>query len=185
MRHSKLKKHSSLHSENRHRNRNYKRKTRNLVFQIIFIIILAFVAIKFVKKEEEKPKIKGISEEEQKQIIRNEMQENNTNQQISSKSNEKKLRIPNTTTQGVVFTEATISYLEDKNQTIINLKVKNYGDEVNNQRFLLGLTNKEEKILETTYVDIQYLDTNQQTKLNIVLDKDLRETEEIQLLEEN
>ena len=42
-------KRSILHSTERHNNRNYKRRIRNLFFEIAFIIVLTFVAIKFIK----------------------------------------------------------------------------------------------------------------------------------------
>ena len=68
-------KRSVLHSQERHRSRNYKRRVRNLFLEITFIIILAIVAIKFVKKDEDKPKVSGIGNHEQQQIIDQQMGE--------------------------------------------------------------------------------------------------------------
>ena len=67
-------KHSVLHSTERHNNRNYKRRIRNLFFEITFIVIFTYVAIKFVNRDGQQPKVSGLSIEEQQQIIDNEMQ---------------------------------------------------------------------------------------------------------------
>ena len=124
MRHAKSGNHSILHSEKRHRSRRYKRKIRILFVQIIFIIILIFVAIKFVKNDEEKPKVTSLSAEAQKEIINNELQQENQNKE----ENVKKLKIPDISTQGVSILSAKLEYVQKEDKTIVSIDVKNYAE---------------------------------------------------------
>lgn len=177
MRHSRKSGNSNLHSENRHRNRNYKRRVRNLFLEIIFITILIFIANKFIKNDEEKAHVKQLSVENQKQQIEKELQENNI-----KKDNTKELEIPQQDKKGIRITKVNITC--DKDKTIIDFVVKNYNEEETGELLLVGLLNNSAKIIEKIYVDVPILKSQQQTKINLVVDKDLTEAERIELLEE-
>lgn len=177
MRHSRKIRNSNLHSENRHRNRNYKRRVRNLFLEIIFITILIFIANRFIKNDEEKAHVKQLSVENQKQQIEKELQENNI-----KKDNTKELEIPQQDKKGIRITKVNITCDEDK--TIIDFVVKNYNEEEAGEMLLVGLLNNSAKIIEKIYVDVPTLKSQQQTKINLVVDKDLTEAEKIELLEE-
>ena len=110
-------KRSILHSTERHNNRNYKRRIRNLFFEIAFIIVLTFVAIKFIKKDDQMPKVSGLTVEEQKQIIDEEMNQESKNQE----SEEKEIKAPNENGQELKITKATIKY-DEKSNTLYLLK---------------------------------------------------------------
>lgn len=181
MRRKRNEKHSILHSGERHRNRNCKRQIRNLFLEIIFIIILSIVAIKFVKKEEEKPKITTLGIDRQKEIINNEM---NTIQEIIKDEKSQELKIPEIKQEGISIIKASLQYIENENQTIIKIDVKNYGDNIGDARFLLALIDNNEKTIEETYVNVPKLEKNQETRLNIVLNNDLRETNRVEIRKE-
>lgn len=183
MRHSRKKIHSNLHSENRHRNRNYKRRVRNLFLEIIFIIILIFVANKFIKDDEEKAQVTQLSVETQKQQIEEELQKNDLNNLKPKESNNTiELEVPKENKEEIQIIKANITYNEEK--SIVDLIVKNNSQEKTSTRFLIGFLDKNQKIIETTYMDVPMLESQQQTKVNIVIDKDLTGAKKIQLLKE-
>lgn len=182
MRHSRKSRNSNLHSENRHRNRNYKRRVRNLFLEIIFITILIFIANKFIKNDEEKAHVKQLSVENQKQQIEKELQENNIKKDNTKKENTKELEIPQQDKKGIRITKVNITC--DEGKTIIDFTVKNYNEEEAGEMLLVGLLNNSAKIIEKIYVDVPILKSQQQTKINLVVDKDLTEAEKIELLEE-
>ena len=170
---------SVLHSEKRHRTRNYKRRLKNLLIELILIIILIFVATKFVKKDEEKPEIKKITAEEQKEIIKEQLEEKNNNK------NEKELKIPEIETRGLEFTKATVNYIKESQQSIINVDIKNNDSAIEDARILIAILDENKQELQQTYIDIQYLGEGQQTRVSIVIDKDLSNAYEIETREEN
>lgn len=170
---------SVLHSEKRHRTRNYKRRVKNLIIEIAIIILLIIVGIKFVKKDEEKPEITKITAEEQKEIIKEQLEENQYNK------NEKELKIPEMETRGLVFTKATINYIEESQQSIINIDVKNNDTAIEDARILIAILDENKQEIQQTYVDIQYLGEGQQTRVSIVINKDLSNAYEIETREEN
>lgn len=172
-------KRSVLHSEQGHRHRNYKRRMRNLLIEITFIVILTFVAIKFTKKDEQIPTVSGLSQEEQQQIIEDEI-----HQEVPKEEVQKQIILPSQDEESIIIVKAVLNYQRKNNQTIINFDVKNQGDAIDEYRLLIGLLNNENKTIKTTYLNIQYLEKNQQVRINIVLDGDFSETEEIKLLNE-
>lgn len=169
---------SVLHSEKRHRTRNYKRRLKNLIIELILIIILIFVATKFVKKEEDKPEIKRITAEEQKEIIKEQLEEK------QNSKNENELKIPEMKEQEIVITKATMSYETNKNQTIINIEVVNYGKDAFSNRIPINLVNDDGEILEETYVNIQELEPKEHIRLNIVCEGNLSEATKIEIRDE-
>ncbi len=173
-------KRSILHSTERHNNRNYKRRIRNLFFEIAFIIVLTFVAIKFIKKDDQMPKVSGLTVEEQKQIIDEEMNQESKNQE----SEEKEIKAPNENGQELKITKATIKYDEKSNQTILKLNIKNYSTKTVDSTFKISLIDYTEKKLVETYIDINRLNANSETRLNTVLDGDLRNVEKIEIIDE-
>lgn len=182
MKHAKSGNHSVLHSEKRHRSRRYKRKIRILFIQIVFIIILIFVAIKFVKNDEEKPKVTSLSAETQKEIINNELQQENQNKE---EENVKELKIPDISTQGVSILLAKLEYIQKENKTIVSIDVKNYAEKIQDMVLKIAFLNENDELLEETYLRIEYLDENDTTRVNIVIDKDITEAYRIELREEN
>ena len=182
MKHAKSGNHSVLHSEKRHRSRRYKRKIRILFVQIIFIIILIIVAIKFVKNDEEIPKVTSLSEETQKEIINNELQQNNSQKE---EKNIIELKVPDISTQGVSILSAKLEYLQKEDKTIVSIEVKNFADKVEDYVFKIAFLTKEDKLLEETYLRIDYLDKNNTTTINSVIDTDITEAYRIELREEN
>lgn len=170
---------SVLHSEKRHRTRNYKRRLKNLVIELILIIILIFVATKFVKKDEEKPEVTRITAEEQKEIIKEQLEGKTNNK------NEKELKIPKTETRGLEFTKATVNYIKESQQSIINVDIKNNDSAIEDARILIAILDENKQELQQTYIDIQYLGEGQQTRVSIVIDKDLSSAYEIETREEN
>ena len=99
MEENKSRRRSVLHSEKRHRTRNYKRRVKNLIIEIAIIILLIIVGIKFVKKDEEKPEITKITAEEQKEIIKEQLLQKPDNKK------EKELIIPEMKEQEIDFKE--------------------------------------------------------------------------------
>ena len=169
-----------LHSTERHNNRNDKRRLRNLFLEITFIIILTYVAIKFVNRDEQQPKVSGLSTEEQQQIINNEMQ-----QKPEIKEKSKEIKVPEKGGNDLQIIKAILNYNQNNNQTIINLDVKNYGEAIEESKLLLALMDSEGKTIVKTYAKVQYLGKNQQTRVNIVLEGDFSATENIETREEN
>ena len=182
MRHAKRRNNSVLHSEKRHRSRRYKRKIRILFIQIIFIMILIFVAIKFIKNDEEKPKVTNLSAEAQKEIINNEIQQENQNKE---EEKFKELKIPDISTQGVSILSAKLEYVQKEDKTIISIDVKNYAEKVDDYVLKIAFLTQEDELLEETYIRIEYLDENDTTRINTVIDKDITEAYKIELREEN
>lgn len=170
---------SVLHSGERHRNRNYKRRIRNLFLEISFIIFLIFVSKKIIKKEEDKPTIQAISTEEQQQIIDDQMQETESNNNDTIE-----LKVPESE-KGVVIVKATLKYVENDNQTIINIDVKNYEEKIEGTVILISLIDENGKSIEDATVNIGELDKDQQTRVNIVLENDLSSAKEIKIIEVN
>lgn len=169
---------SVLHSEKRHRTRNYKRRLKNLIIELILVIILIFVATKFVKKEADKPEVKKITAEEQKEIIKEQLQERPNNQI------ENELIIPKMEGQEIVITKATMSYETNKNQTIINIEAINYGEDVLSNKIPINLVDNDGKIIEETYVNIQELEPQGHIRLNIVCEGNLSEATKIEIRDE-
>lgn len=169
-----------LQSTERHNNRNYKRRVRNLFIEIIFIAILTFVAIKFVKKDDQIPKVSGLTVEEQKQIIEEEMNQETETQD----SEEKEIKTPKENGQELKITKATIKYDEKSNQTILKLNIKNYSAKTVAETFKISLIDYTEKTLIETYIDINRLNANTETRINTVLDGDFRNVEKIEILDE-
>lgn len=172
-------KRSVLHSEQGHRHRNYKRRMRNLFIELTFIIIFIFVAIKFVKKDEQIPTVSGLSLEEQQQIINKEMQ-----QEIPKEKVQKQIQITNQDGKSIIIEKVILTYLRETNQTIINFDVKNTNETIEESRLYLGLLDNKEKRLKEIYLNVHYLESNQQTRINTVLEGDFSEVDRIQLLEE-
>ena len=183
MRHAKSGNHSVLHSEKRHRSRRYKRKIRILFVQIIFIIILIFVAIKFVKNDEEKPKVTSLSAEAQKEIINNELQQENQ-QTDKETSEQKELKTPDISTQGLSILSAKLEYVQKENKTIVSIDVKNYSEKIQDMILKIAFVNKDDEILEETYLKIEYLNENETTRVNLVIDRDISEANRIEIREE-
>ena len=173
-------KRSVLHSTERHNNRNYKRRIRNLFLEIIFIIVLTFVAIKFIKKDNQMPKVSGLTVEEQKQKIDEEMNKEPEKQE----STEKEIKTPKDNGQELEITKATIKYDAKSNQTILKLNIKNYSAKTVNTTLKISLIDYTEKKLMETYIDINRLNANSETRINTVLDGDLRNVEKIEILDE-
>ncbi len=169
---------SVLHSEKRHRTRNYKRRIKNLIIELILMIILIFVATKFVKKEEEKPEVKKITAEEQKEIIKEQLEEKPNNK------NEKELKIPEVENEEIVITKVTMSYQIDKNQTIMNIEISNYGEDVLSNRIPINIVNNDGVVLEETYVYVQELEPKGHVRLNIVCEGNLSEATGIEIRDE-
>lgn len=183
MRHSRKKSHSNLHSENRHRNRNYKRRVRNLFLEIIFIIMLIFVANKCIKEDEEKVTVTQLSVETQKQQIEEELKKNDLNNLKPKESNNIiEVEVPENDNLGFQIIKVNITYTEGK--SIVDFTVRNSTQETTTTRFYIGFLDKDQKIIETTYVDVPILESQQQTKVNIVIDKDLTGAKKIKSLKE-
>lgn len=171
-----------LHSRERHRNRNYKRRIRNLFLEILFIIIFVFVAIKFVKNDEETPTVKMLGTEEQKEIINNEMKENNDVNHENK--NERELQIPEVEKDGITIIKAVMTFTENQKQSIINIEVMNYGKEKNSKKIPINLVDSSGTVLEETYVNVQKLEPKEQIRLNIVCENNLSEATKIEIRDE-
>lgn len=169
-----------LHSQERHRNRKYKRRIRNLFLEIIFIILLVFVAIKFIKNDEEKPTVSQLGIDEQKQIIDNEMKENNEN----NTKNEKELQIPEFEKEGITIVKATITFTNNQKQSILNVDIINYGEKNLAKKIPINIVNDSGNVLEETYVNVSSLEAQTKIRLNIVCENDLREATKIELRDE-
>lgn len=167
-----------------HRTRNHKRRIRNLVLEIISITILIFVAKNFIKKDEEKPQTKSFNEQEQKNIIDEEI--NTTVKEDSTKNKEitQIIEIPEELYNGLKIEKITMNYIEETGLTLINFDIKNYGVLKNETNIPINLIDEEGKILTQTYISIQNLNTNQQTRVNIVIESDLRKTKKIEIRNE-
>lgn len=181
MKHARSRNHSVLHSEKRHRSRRYKRKIRILFVQIIFLIILIFVAIKFVKNDEEKPKVTSLSKETQKEIINSELEQES---QKKEEKTSKELKVPDILTQGVSILSAKLEYLQKENKTIVSIDVKNYTEKIQDMILKVAFLDKDDELLEETYLKIEYLNENETTRVNLVIDKDISEAYRIELREE-
>lgn len=171
-----------LQSTERHNSRNYKRRLRNLFIEIIFILVLTFVAIKFVNKDNQMPKVSGLTEEEQKQIINNEMKANEQDAKVQTV--EKEIKLPENNMHEIKITKAIIKYDAKSNQTILKLDVKNYSDKTSSLTFRIALIDYTEKTLTETYINVEHLNGNAETRINTVLNDDLRNTEKIEILDE-
>ena len=171
-----------LQSTERHNSRNYKRRVRNLFIEIIFIVILIFVAIKFVNKDEQIPKVSGLTEEEQKQIINDEMKTDENDAKVQSV--EKEIKVPSDNRQEIKITKAIIKYDVKTNKTILKLDIKNYTNKTTSSTFKIALIDYTEKILVETNIDVDNLNGNGETRVNAVFDDDLRNTEKIEILDE-
>lgn len=168
-----------LQAEGGHRYRKYKRRIRNMIIEITLIAIFIFVAVKFVKDDEEKTKVSKISVEEQKQIINSQMGLNHN----TKENNSKEIEIL-TTNNNIKILKINLSYQEENKETIINLDIGGSIVEIKQQSVLLEILDENEKILTTTNVNIPYIDQNQQTRVNIVLNGDYRNAKSIKIHEE-
>ena len=61
---------------------------------------------------------------------------------------------------------------------------KNYSTKTVDSTFKISLIDYTEKKLVETYIDINRLNANSETRLNTVLDGDLRNVEKIEIIEE-
>ena len=165
-----------LHSHERHRNRRYKRKIRNLIVEVLLIIFFVFVVMKFVKKDEEQLIVSKFGVNEQKQIIDNEMQE----KKYDNKE-EKELETPEILNGEIVIEKATINYIENINQTILNVSVVNMSRDIITQQIPINLVDDSGNVLEETHIDIQNLGAKQKIKINIVCGKNLNMATKIEI----
>ena len=143
-----------------------------MLFEIIMLTIFVFVAIKFVKDDDEKPKVIKISAEEQKQIIDSEIGIN--------QSQQSKELIIEEIDQDIQIKKINLNYQKESNETIINI----YLEKSEVQSVELIMLDKKQKILTTTNVNIPYLEDERQTRVNIVLNGDYREVERVQIRKE-
>ena len=169
-----------LHSQERHRNRRYKRRIRNLLIEILFIILLVSVAIKFIKNDEDKPTVSQLGTDEQKQIIDNEMKENNN----IDNENERELQIPEFEKEGIAIVKAIITFTNNQKQSILNIDVINYGEQILSKEIPVNIVNDSGDVLEETYVNVSNLEAQTKIRLNIVCENDLREATKIELRDE-
>ena len=162
-----------------HRNRNYKRRVRNLFLEITFIVILVFVATKFIKKDEEKPTVSGLSIEEQQRIIDNELAEKIE----KDVQEEKEIKVDYESTEEKI-TKATLKYDAKIDKTVLKMNVKNISNKTINLERKITLIDYTGRVLEQPYLVVNKFNKNTETRVNIVLDGDLRNTEKIVTLEE-
>ena len=126
------------------------------------------------------PKVSGLTVEEQKQIIDEEMNQESKNQE----SEEKEIKAPNENGQELKITKATKKYDEKSDKTILKLNIKNYSTKTVDSTFKISLIDYTEQKLVETYIDINRLNANSETRLNTVLDGDLRNVEKIEIIDE-
>ena len=169
----------------RHRTRNYKRRIRNLVLEVTFITILVFVATKFIKKDEEKPHVKDFSIEEQKNVIKEEMnttvKEDNT---VKPSDTTREIELPEELYNNLKIVKVTLSYIEETKLTLVNFDIKNLGMSKAEENIPINFVDENGNILEQTYISVQNINTNQQTRLNMVVNADLRETKKVEIRKE-
>ena len=169
----------------RHRTRNYKRRIRNLVLEVTFITILVLVATKFIKKDEEKPHVKDFSIEEQKNVIKEEMnttvKEDNT---VKPSDTIREIELPEELYNNLKIVKVTLSYIEETKLTLVNFDIKNLGMSKAEENIPINFVDENGNILEQTYISVQNINTNQQTRLNMVVNADLRETKKVEIRKE-
>ena len=169
---------SVLHSEKRHRTRNYKRRVKNLIIEIAIIILLIIVGIKFVKKDEEKPEITKITAEEQKEIIKEQLLQKPDNKK------EKELILPEMKEQEIRITKATMIYQEQQQQTIISIETTNYCDYEVTNIIPINLVNNKGDILEKTEINIENLKPGESIRSTIVCEGNFSDAIKIELRDE-
>lgn len=171
------KRRSVLHSESGHRHRNYKRKMRNLFLEITLIIALIFVAINFIKKEEEHPKVSKFDEEMQKEIIDKELEQQPDEQENENNS---KVLVTPMIIGNIEIIKTILYYQQESNETIIKFDVLSTEGNIEEQNVYLEILDKDFKNLTRINVKFPCLESNKKTRVNVVLDGDYRNAETIQ-----
>ena len=143
------------------------------------------MATKFIKKDEEKPHVKDFSIEEQKNVIKEEMnttvKEDNT---VKPSDTIREIELPEELYNNLKIVKVTLSYIEETKLTLVNFDIKNLGMSKAEENIPINFVDENGNILEQTYISVQNINTNQQTRLNMVVNADLRETKKVEIRKE-
>lgn len=181
MRRSRKRKNGILHSSGQ-RQRKYKRRKKIIFFDIIIITILVGVFLSSVKKEEEIPVVEKYSEEHQKQIINEEL-ENKDIPLETEVANMSEVAVPEKQSGSIIINKITMSEIEEE-KTLVSFLVQNRGNSDESSNFPIIFKNANGEKIIKTYVNVPVVKAGQQTKVNIVLDKNIREAKSTELTDE-
>lgn len=168
---SKILGRTNLH--NRPRTKQLKRRIRNIICETVFLIILIFVLLRFVKASNSIPKVLSIDAEQQKKIIEEEM---------NPYSHSKELEIEQFNSN-IKIIKALIKYEEENNQTIVSFDVEASLEQLDAYIFLADIVSEDGKTMTTVKVTTPYLEKNNKTRINVVLDGDFRNAVKIKTYE--
>ena len=166
-------------NEDRRAIRRKNRRRVRLVIYLILIIISSFAFMKVNTVESKNiEKIQNKKQDiEQVDEVKNEEKQNDSEENNSTIKDEKKEVFESTPEESEInkilsIEKYRINYSNNFSQTVVTLDIKNLSDKmIINQKFEIVLLNNKNEILDSFEITIQQLRSNEETRINNVIEK--------------
>lgn len=162
--------------------RAIRRKNRRRVRLVIYLILIIISSFAFMKVNTvESKNIENIENKkqdiEQVDEVKNDEKQNDSEENNSTIKDEKKEVFESTPEESEInkilsIEKYRINYSNNFSQTVVTLDIKNLSDKmIINQKFEIVLLNNKNEILDSFEITIQQLRSNEETRINNVIEK--------------
>lgn len=162
--------------------RAIRRKNRRRVRLVIYLILIIISSFAFMKVNTvESKNIENIENKkqdiEQVDEVKNDEKQNDSEENNSTIKDEKKEVFESTPEESEInkilsIEKYRINYSNNFSQTVVTLDIKNLSDKmIINQKFEIVLLNSKNEILDSFEITIQQLRSNEETRINNVIEK--------------
>lgn len=166
-------------NEDRRAIRRKNRRRVRLVIYLILIIISSFAFMKVNTVESKNIENIGNKKQDIEQVdeVKNDEKQNDSEENNSTIKDEKKEvfeSIPEESEINKILSieKYRINYSNNFSQTVVTLDIKNLSDKmIINQKFEIVLLNNKNEILDSFEITIQQLRSNEETRINNVIEK--------------
>ncbi len=166
-------------NEDRRAIRRKNRRRVRLVIYLILIIISSFAFMKVNTVESKNIENIGNKKQDIEQVdeVKNDEKQNDSEENNSTIKDEKKEVFESTPEESEInkilsIEKYRINYSNNFSQTVVTLDIKNLSDKmIINQKFEIVLLNNKNEILDSFEITIQQLRSNEETRINNVIEK--------------
>lgn len=166
-------------NEDRRAIRRKNRRRVRLVIYLILIIISSFAFMKVNTVESKNIENIGNKKQDIGQVdeVKNDEKQNDSEENNSTIKDEKKEVFESTPEESEInkilsIEKYRINYSNNFSQTVVTLDIKNLSDKmIINQKFEIVLLNNKNEILDSFEITIQQLRSNEETRINNVIEK--------------
>lgn len=166
-------------NEDRRAIRRKNRRRVRLVIYLILIIISSFAFMKVNTVESKNIENIGNKKQDIEQVdeVKNDEKQNDSEENNSTIKDEKKEVFESTLEESEInkilsIEKYRINYSNNFSQTVVTLDIKNLSDKmIINQKFEIVLLNNKNEILDSFEITIQQLRSNEETRINNVIEK--------------